>query len=68
MVVWIFLTFYTLVKAFCWFPGLKIGGRKTETVATVLFEIMIDFIYQRQDRVLMAIDDNEVQAGLGDLY
>ena len=68
MVVWIFLTFYSLVKAFHWFLGLRIGGRKTETVATVLFEIMIDFIYQRQEKVLMVINDNEAQAGLGDLY
>lgn len=42
-------------KAFYYFIGAI--GRKTETIATVLFEIMINCIYQKQNRVLMAIDD-----------
>ena len=42
-------------KAFYYFIGAL--GRKTEAMATVLFEIMISCIYQRQTRVLMAIDD-----------
>ena len=42
-------------KAFYYFIGAM--GRKTETIATVLFEIMINCIYQEQNRVLMAIDD-----------
>jgi len=33
-------------------------GRKTEIVATVLFEIMISLIHSKDDRVLMAIDDS----------
>ena len=42
-------------KAFYYFIGSI--GRKTEIVATVLFEIMISLIYKKQERVLMAIDD-----------
>ena len=42
-------------KAFYYFIGAI--GRKTETIATVLFEIMINGIYQKQNRILMAIDD-----------
>ena len=42
-------------KAFYYFIGSI--GRKTETVATVLFEIMINLIYSKDDRILMAIDD-----------
>jgi hypothetical protein len=42
-------------KAFYYFIGSI--GRKTETVATVLFEIMINLVYGKDDRVLMAIDD-----------
>jgi hypothetical protein len=42
-------------KAFYYFIGAM--GRKTETIATVLFEIMIGHILQKQNRVLMAIDD-----------
>ena len=42
-------------KAFYYFIGTM--GRKSETIATVLFEIMINSIYRRQNRVLMAIDD-----------
>jgi hypothetical protein len=42
-------------KAFYYFIGSI--GRKTEIVATVLFEIMINLIYSKDDRVLMAIDD-----------
>jgi len=42
-------------KAFYYFIGSI--GRKTEIVATVLFEIMISLIYRKQQRVLMAIDD-----------
>jgi len=43
-------------KAFYYFIGSV--GRKTEIVATVLFEIMINLIYSKDDRVLMAIDDS----------
>jgi len=42
-------------KAFYYFIGSL--GRKTETIATVLFEIMINLIYKKHDLVLMAIDD-----------
>jgi hypothetical protein len=42
-------------KAFYYFIGSI--GIKTEIVATVLFEIMINLIYKKQERVLMAIDD-----------
>lgn len=42
-------------KAFYYFIGSL--GRKTEIVATVLFEIMINLIYSKGDRILMAIDD-----------
>jgi hypothetical protein len=42
-------------KAFYYFIGTM--GRKSETIATVLFEIIINSIYRRQNRVLMAIDD-----------
>jgi hypothetical protein len=42
-------------KAFYYFIGSI--GRKTEIVATVLFEIMVSLIYKKQERVLMAIDD-----------
>ena len=42
-------------KAFYYFIGSV--GRKTETVATVLFEIMINLVFSKDDRVLMAIDD-----------
>jgi hypothetical protein len=42
-------------KAFYYFIGAM--GGKTETIATVLFEIMIGRIFQKQNRVLMAIDD-----------
>jgi len=42
-------------KAFYYFIGAM--GRKTETIATVLFEIMIGCVYQKQNRVLVAIDD-----------
>ena len=42
-------------KAFYYFIGSI--GRKTEIVATVLFEIMISLIYKKQQQVLMAIDD-----------
>ena len=43
-------------KAFYYFIGSI--GRKTEAVATVLLEIMINLIYSKQQRVLMAIDDS----------
>jgi len=42
-------------KAFYYFIGSV--GRKTETVATILFEIMINLVCGKDDRVLMAIDD-----------
>ena len=42
-------------KAFYYFIGSL--GRKTETIATILFEIMINLIYKKHDLVLMAIDD-----------
>ena len=42
-------------KAFYYFIGAM--GGKTETIATVLFEIMIGRIFQKQNRVLTAIDD-----------
>lgn len=42
-------------KAFYYFIGSI--GRKTENIATILFEIMINLIYSKDDRVLMAIDD-----------
>jgi hypothetical protein len=42
-------------KAFYYFIGTL--GRKTETIAIVLFGIMTNCIYQRQNRILMAIDD-----------
>jgi hypothetical protein len=42
-------------KAYYYFIGTM--GRKSETVATVLFEIIINSICRRQNRVLMAIDD-----------
>ena len=42
-------------KAFYYFIGSI--GRKTEIVATVLFEIMISLIYKKQQRILMALDD-----------
>lgn len=32
-------------------------GRKTETITTVLFEFMINLIYRKDTRILMAIDD-----------
>ena len=43
-------------KAFYYFIGST--GRKTETIATILFEIMINLIYRKTDRVLMGIDDS----------
>ncbi len=42
-------------KAFYYFIGSL--GQNTETIATVLFEIMVKMIYRKQTRVLMAIDD-----------
>jgi len=42
-------------KAFYYFIGSI--GKKTEAIATVLLEIMINLIYKKDDRVLMAIDD-----------
>jgi len=42
-------------KAFYYFIGAI--GRKTEAIATVLFEIMIGCVFHKQDRVLTAIDD-----------
>jgi hypothetical protein len=42
-------------KAYYYFIGTM--GRKSETIATILFEIMINSIYRRQNRVLMAVDD-----------
>ncbi len=43
-------------KAFYYFIGSI--GRKTEIVATILFEIMISLTHKKQQRVLMAIDDS----------
>jgi hypothetical protein len=42
-------------KAFYYFIGTI--GRKTQIVATVLFECMINIIYKDKSRVLMGIDD-----------
>lgn len=42
-------------KAFYYFIGSM--GRKTEIVATILFECMVQLIYKDQSRVLMGIDD-----------
>jgi hypothetical protein len=42
-------------KAFYYFIGSI--GRKTEIVATVLFECMVQLIYKKEHRVLMGIDD-----------
>lgn len=42
-------------KAFYYFIGSI--GRKTEIVATVLFEFMVELIYKNEHRVLMGIDD-----------
>jgi len=42
-------------NAFYYFIGSI--GRKTETVATVLFEFMINLLYRDANRVLMGIDD-----------
>ncbi len=43
-------------KAFYYFIGSI--GRKTETIANVLFEIMINLIYRKDDRVLIGLDDS----------
>jgi hypothetical protein len=43
-------------KAFYYFIGSL--GRKTENIATVLFEIMIKQIYKNTNTVLIAIDDS----------
>lgn len=43
-------------KAFYYFIGSI--GRKTEAVATVLFEFMVNLIYRKDDRVLMGLDDS----------
>jgi hypothetical protein len=42
-------------KAYYYFIGAI--GRKTQAIATVLFEIVTGYIFQRKNRVLMAIDD-----------
>ena len=42
-------------KAFYYFIGSI--GRKTEVIATVLFEFMINLIYRKNNRILMGIDD-----------
>jgi len=42
-------------KAFYYFIGSI--GRKTEVIATVLFEVMVHLIYKNEHRVLMGIDD-----------
>ena len=42
-------------KAFYYFIG-SIGG-KTEVIATVLFEFMVNLIYRKNNRILMGIDD-----------
>jgi len=43
-------------KAFYYFIGSI--GQETETIATVLFEFMINLIYRKDNRVLMGIDDS----------
>lgn len=43
-------------KAFYYFIGSI--GKKAEAITTILFEVMINLIYRKQDRVLMAIDDS----------
>jgi len=42
-------------KAFYYFIGSI--GKKTEVIATVLFEVMVHLIYKNEHRVLMGIDD-----------
>jgi hypothetical protein len=42
-------------KAFYYFIGSV--GRKTQVVATVLFEFMVQLIYRNEHRILMGIDD-----------
>jgi hypothetical protein len=42
-------------KAFYYFIGSI--GRKTEVIATVLFEVMVHLIYKNEQRILMGIDD-----------
>jgi hypothetical protein len=42
-------------KAFYYFIGSI--GRKTEVIATVLFEVMVHLIYRKNNRVLIGIDD-----------
>jgi len=42
-------------KAFYYFIGSI--GRKTEVIATVLFEFMVKLIYRGDNRILMGIDD-----------
>jgi len=46
-------------KAFYYFIGSI--GRKTEIVATVLFEFMVKLIYRKNNRVLMALDDGPTE-------
>lgn len=43
-------------KAFYYFIGAL--GRKTEAVATILFEMMITILFPKAQRVLMALDDS----------
>ena len=43
-------------KAFYYFIGAI--GQKTEAIATILFEFMINLIYRKDNRVLMGIDDS----------
>lgn len=43
-------------KAFYYFIGAI--GQKTEAIATILFEFMINLIYRKDNRVLMSIDDS----------
>ena len=42
-------------KAFYYFIGSI--GKKTEVIATVLFEFMVNLIYRKNNRILMGIDD-----------
>ena len=42
-------------KAFYYFIGSM--GKKTEIIATVLFEFMVKLIYKKDNKVLMGIDD-----------
>lgn len=46
-------------KAFYYFIGSI--GKKTEVIATVLFEVMVHLIYTKDKKVLMGIDDSPTE-------